>query len=424
MLATAQRASTLHVVSRRAMSTEISCAARGGTFHILMNRPTALNALNLAMIRDLSAGYAAAVADPSIHCVLLEGAGGKAFCAGGDVKGIWEAARAGAPITTADVSDNFFREEYVLNAAIASCPKPQISVWGKKPQILLATLVTYLIVFLMSFAMPSLCADGIVMGGGVGVSVHGTYRLTSERAMFAMPETNIGLFPDVGGSFFLSRLPGEIGTYVGLTGERLYAADLLYCGLATHYIPSEALPDLKTRLEACTGRPDVDSVLAELKASPTAANASQGSGLEAYRAKIDAAFRYDTMEDIFAHLQREADQEDAFSAKTLKTLQRMSPTSMKVTLRLLREARAQSGAAPLSACLQREFRAVQRCVSVPSDFFEGIRAALVDKDRNPKWQPAALEDVSAASVDEYFADLGEREWTTPPCLPPGFERVP
>ena len=144
------------------MSTEISCAARGGTFHILMNRPTALNALNLAMIRDLSAGYAAAVADPSIHCVLLEGAGGKAFCAGGDVKGIWEAARAGAPITTADVSDNFFREEYVLNAAIASCPKPQISVWGKKPQILLATLVTYLIVFLMSFAMPSLCADGIV----------------------------------------------------------------------------------------------------------------------------------------------------------------------------------------------------------------------------------------------------------------------
>ena len=267
-------------------------------------------------------------------------------------------------------------------------------------------------------------ADGIVMGGGVGVSIHGAYRVATEKAMFAMPETNIGLFPDVGGSYFLSRLPGELGTYMGLTGDRLHAADLLYAGLATHYTPSTAVPALKERLEACTSAADVDAVLGQLANETEAQSAAQGSMLEANRAAIDAAFGYDSMEEIFAHLAKAAQAGNEFATKALKTLQRMSPTSMKLTLRLLREARATAGATPLSTCLQREYRAVQRCVTVPSDFFEGIRAALVDKDRTPKWEPPDLEGVSVRALDEYFSSLGDREWTTPPQMPAGFDRAP
>lgn len=262
------------------------------------------------------------------------------------------------------------------------------------------------------------------MGGGVGVSIHGAYRVATENAMFAMPETNIGLFPDVGGSYFLSRLPGELGTYIGLTGDRLHAADLLYAGLATHYTPSEAVPALKAKLESCRSAADVAAMLSELADSPDAKIAAQGSLLEANRAAIDAAFAYDSMEEIVAHLAKVAEGGDEFAAKALKTLQRMSPTSMKVTLRLLREARTTGGAAPLSTCLQREFRVVQRCVTVPSDFFEGIRAALVDKDRNPKWEPSTLEGVSTSAVDDYFSALGDREWLTPPPLPAGFVTPP
>ena len=340
------------------------------------------------MVRDLWAAYEAAAADSSVHCLLLEGAGGKAFCAGGDVKGVWEAGRSGEPVTKDSVTDAFFREEYALNAAIAGCPKPQVSVW-----------------------------DGIVMGGGVGVSIFGKYRIATEKSMFAMPETNIGLFPDVGGSYFLSRLPGELGTYIGLTGDRLYAADLLHCGLATHFVPSDSLPELTASLSACTSVADVDAIFAKRGASAEASAAAQGSMLEQRRSQIDAAFGFETMEEVMLHL---ADQpgDDDFSAKTLKTLGRMSPTSMKIALRLLREARRDKSAAPLSAALAREFRVVQRCVTPPADFFEGIRAALVDKDRSPKWQPPTVDGVGAERVEEHFASLGGRELDMPRL--PGF----
>ena len=278
----------------------------------MLQRPKALNALNLQMIRELWAAYERAGADASVRCLLLEGAGGKAFCAGGDVKGVWQEAQ-----TDAETSSIFFREEYALNAAIAGCPKPQVSVW-----------------------------DGIVMGGGVGLSVHGAYRVATERTMFAMPETNIGLFPDVGGSHFLAAMPGELGTYIGLTGHRLGAADLLYSGLATHYIPSAAVTELPAALGACASAADVEAALTEL-GGPDAPSSSVGGGvLEQQRSLIDEAFAHDTIEAILAHLvsiqgdaTRHADAVD-FATATLGTLGRMSPTSMKITLRLVREARA------------------------------------------------------------------------------------
>ena len=186
----------------------VRCETRGSLAFVTLARPKALNALTLGMVRALRPALDQCAADERVKCIVLAGEGGRAFCAGGDVRAVCEAAQAGG----SSLPDAFFREEYVLNHAIATSSTPQVSVW-----------------------------DGIVMGGGAGLSVHGRFRVASEKALFAMPETGIGLFPDVGGSFFLSRLPGELGTYVGLTGDRLKAAELLYCGLATHYAPSSAL---------------------------------------------------------------------------------------------------------------------------------------------------------------------------------------
>lgn len=364
---------------------DVLVSTSGACTTFTLSRPKALNALTLPMVRSLTEGYTKAAADPAVRCLLVEGEGGKAFCAGGDVRAVWEAGRVGGGGTASDgevITDAFFREEYALNAAIAGSPKPQVSVW-----------------------------DGIVMGGGVGVSVHGAFRVATEKAMFAMPETNIGLFPDVGGSHFLSLLPGELGTYIGLTGQRLSAADLIYCGLATHHVPSQAMPELGPTLASCASADDVEAALARLGRD---AELQPGeSHLARARAEIDAAFAYDTMEEVVAHLQRIGEREpEGFGAKTLATLLKLSPTSLKITLRLLREARAgKDGPAPLTACLVREFRVVQRCVTPPSDFFEGIRAALVDKDRNPQWSPSSLEQVSAQDVDAYFAPLGAQELT-------------
>lgn len=252
------------IANRRLMSSDVIIANRGSVAHFTLNRPKALNALTLPMVRNLNEAYAAAVANPEIHCILMDGAGGKAFCAGGDVKSVWDAARPGAAKTGLNsepyLPDAFFREEYALNAAIAGCPKPQVSIW-----------------------------DGFVMGGGAGVSVHGAYRVATERAAFAMPETNIGIFPDVGGSYFLSKLPGELGTYIGLTGTRLSAADLLYCGLASHHVPSAALPELVDALSGCKGPADVANHLARLGEGALDVDPSRSS-LARDRNEIDSMF--------------------------------------------------------------------------------------------------------------------------------------
>ena len=222
-------------LSRRMMSTKptqsyISCERRGSLAAIALQRPRALNALNLEMVRELQAAFQDASTDASVRCLLLTGEG-KAFCAGGDVKAVMLAAKEEPP-ARGNIADAFFREEYTLNAALAASDKPQVSVW-----------------------------DGICMGGGAGLSVHGKFRVATEKALFAMPETNIGLFPDVGASHFLSSLPGGLGPYLALTGCRLGPADLLYSGLATHYVPSSTLPSLAAALEGCGSSDDVSAAL-------------------------------------------------------------------------------------------------------------------------------------------------------------------
>ena len=381
--------------SSSAAESFVEVTARGSCLSITLARPKALNSLTLPMVRDLHKAFQSAADEPSIGCILLEGAGGKAFCAGGDVKGIAIAGKEPPPAgDEPPITDAFFREEYALNAAIGGSPKPQVSVW-----------------------------DGIVMGGGVGLSVHGKYRVCTEKAMFAMPETNIGLFPDVGGSHFLASLPGELGTYIGLSGARLHAADLLHAGLATHFVPSSALPELSPALSSCTSAADVDGVLTKLSQPVDALPAdAKPPTLAPNREAIDAALGYDSIEEILSALERMSasstagdDGKAAFAAATLSTLSKMSPTSLKLTLRLLREAREGQGVnAPLTRCLEREFRVVQRCVTPgkqlgSDDFFEGIRAALIDKDRKPVWSPSEPQGVGAADVDAYFEGLGDKE---------------
>jgi enoyl-CoA hydratase len=254
---------------------------------------------------------------------------------------------------------DFYREEYRLDTLIKRYPKPYVAL-----------------------------IDGVVMGGGVGVSVHGSHRIAGDRLTFAMPETGIGLFPDVGGTYFLPRLPGEIGMYLGLTGARLKAADALYCGIVTHYVPSRRLADLKAALIAGG---DIDETAAAFAADP-------GPPLLAERrADIDRHFDKDSVEDILASLDGAGEE---WAAKTAAILRGKSPTSLKITFRQLR-----AGAGlDFEQCMKLEFRIVSR-IFRGVDFFEGTRAVVIDKDHKPKWRPARLDQVSDTDIDAYFAPL-------------------
>jgi len=354
-------------MSTAATASEVALQRRGRLACITLTRPKALNALTLPMVRELHAALDQSSSDPSVSCILLSGEG-KAFCAGGDVKGLMLAALKEPPARGA-LADAFFREEYQLNAVIAASQKPQVSIW-----------------------------DGFCMGGGAGISVHGAFRIATEKTVFAMPETNIGMFPDVGASFFLSTLPGSLGPCLALTGARLGPADVLYTGLATHYIPSSSIPELIRKLEAC------DNAAAAVRDACDSLAADPGTPpLAAVRPTIDRCFGHDSVEEILAALRGMP--ESDWAHETLVGLHKMSPTACKVTLRLLREAKGLS----LDACLRAEFRACQRFMLQPSDFFEGIRAALVDKDKSPRWDPPTIADVTDEHVDEFFVPLGERE---------------
>lgn len=363
-----------------AKAVEAFVEVHGRLASFVLNRPKALNALNLPMVHTLTAAYERCVADPAISCILMRGAGGKAFCAGGDVKGVWQAASGvGDPPPDPSLPDTFFRDEYTLNAAIAACPKPQVSLW-----------------------------DGIVMGGGAGLSVHGRYRIASERALFAMPETMIGFVPDVGASHFLSRLPGALGEYLALTGVRIGPADLLHTGLATHFVPSGSIESLEGSLRGCADDAAIASALASKSTS-----APGDAPLANLHEEIDRCFGADSIEEIESRLELEASSgarsgagsgaagDGEWAKDALVAMRAVSPTSLRLALRLVREGRRRS----LHECLQAEFRVSQRLMVQPSDFFEGIRAALVDKDKQPRWAaPPAAEEI-----DAHFAMLGERE---------------
>ncbi len=336
---------------------EILFEASGGVGLVTLNRPQALNALTLGMVRALDKQLRAWMGDPNVRCVLIQGAGDRAFCAGGDIRALYDSGKSKSGTLTAD----FYREEYRLNRLIKRYPKPYVAL-----------------------------IDGVVMGGGVGVSVHGSHRIATERTLFAMPETGIGLFPDVGGSYFLPRSPGRVGFYLGLTGARIKAADCLYAGIATHYVPSGALGSLIDALRKNAGDAVTD-VVARFAVSPGKAP------LEQDRDTMDRCFAESSIEAIQNALEADGS-EWAKGART--AMGEKAPTCEKVTLRQLEHGRTMA----FEDCMVMEFRLSQRAMAA-HDFYEGVRAAVIDKDRAPKWRPASLAEVSDADIEAWFAPL-------------------
>jgi len=341
---------------------EILFDRRGRLGLVTLNRPKTLNAVTLGMIHALHAQLRAWRGDDGISAVAIQGAGEKAFCAGGDIRALYDLP----PDRRVPEGARFYGDEYRANRAIFRYAKPYVGL-----------------------------IDGIVMGGGVGVSFHGRHRVAGDRTLFAMPETAIGLFPDVGGSHLLSRAPGRTGLYLGLTGARLKAADLVALGLATHYVPSEDGAAFKAALETETP----EAALARFARDP-------GPGpLAPHRATIDRCFAGDTIEAIFAALAAEGTE---WARQTLDGLQTKSPLSMKITLRQI----LAGAALDFEGCVRMEFRLACRFLT-GQDFFEGVRAVLVDKDHTPRWQHRRIEDVTAAEVDAYFAPLPQGDLTFP-----------
>jgi enoyl-CoA hydratase len=321
---------------------------------VTLDRPQALNALTLDMAMQLDQTLVEWASDPAVAAVAIRSVGGRAFCAGGDIRALYEAGRRNDPYAS-----EFYRTEYRLNHRIKTFGKPYVAL-----------------------------LDGITMGGGVGLSIHGSHRAVTGRCQFAMPETGIGFFPDVGGSWFLPRCPGALGTYLGLTGARIGAADMLYCGLATHHVDDVAA--LRELLE----RESVDAVLERHAKVPGPAPLAQ------HRAAIDRCFAAETVEEVLAGLESEG---TPWARETVSVLRRKSPTSLKVTMRQL-----QIGATldSFAAAMRMEFRLARHFMR-SVDFYEGVRAAVIDKDQAPRWQPASFEEVSDEAVAQYFEPLAE-----------------
>ena len=331
---------------------------------ITLNRPKALNALTLDMAVRMTTVLRQWADDPDVGAILLDGAGERAFCAGGDIRALYDGAKAGSSLPA-----QFWSTEYRLDVLIARYPKPVIAVM-----------------------------DGLVMGGGVGLSTHAAHRVVTERSAIAMPEVGIGYFPDVGASFVLARAPGYTGTYLALTGERIGAADAIYCGLADINIPAAKLVSLS---EALGDRRGTDGVRARL--ATLSAPAADGK-MAAARRWIDACYGADDAENIVARLVAE---KDDTARAALAIMQKASPTSLKVTLRNIRSALSFKR---VEESFQQDFRVSLACIA-GHDFIEGIRAQIVDKDRNPAWKPKELADVTPAMVDRHFQSVGALELT-------------
>lgn len=331
----------------------------GRAAHITLNRPKALNALTHAMVRRIDEALTAWEKDPAVETVVLTGAGERGLCAGGDIRAIHDDARDGDGTATAD----FWRDEYRLNARIARYPKPYVAVM-----------------------------DGIVMGGGVGVSAHGRVRIVTERSRVALPETGIGFVPDVGGTYLLGLAPGELGTHLALTGAHIGAGDALLCGLADHHVPSASLRDF---VDDLAWLPEREALARHVRAAPP-------GDLAGHREWIDVCYAADTVEEIVRRLLAHGAPAAEQAAATLLS---KSPTALKVTLASLRRAR-QLG--PLERVLEQEYRV--SCASLASpDLVEGIRAQVIDKDREPRWSPATLTEVADTDVQRFFTPLGARE---------------
>ncbi|MEU8764301.1 enoyl-CoA hydratase/isomerase family protein [Streptomyces sp. NPDC048659] len=331
---------------------DVLVRTEGRAGFLTLNRPRAINALTHAMVRTLDETLTAWEHDPAVETVVILGAGERGLCAGGDIRAIHDDARAGGHATP-----GFWRDEYRLNARIARYPKPYVALM-----------------------------DGIVMGGGVGVSAHGSLRVVTERSRIAMPETGIGFVPDVGGTRLLGRAPGELGLHLALTGTPVGAADAILTGLADRYVPSADLPALT---DALTRHTAAEAVAAHARPVPPGVLAAQ-------RAWIDACYAADTVEDLVARL---TDSGVPEAKETAGVLLGRSPMALKATLAAVRRAR---GLDSLEAALDVEYRLSCAALSSP-DLVEGIRAQVVDKDRDPHWNPATLAEVTAADVERWFA---------------------
>ena len=327
---------------------------RGRAAVVTLNRPDTLNAISLDMVRRLDAILDEAEADPAVAHVIVRAAGKRAFAAGGDIRALYDWGRAGRPELF-----GFFREEYRLNARIKRFPKPYVAV-----------------------------IHGIVMGGGAGISIHGSHRIVTERVAFAMPEVGIGFVPDIGGSHFLTRMPGRTGLHLGLTGTRIGAADMLWAGLATHVVAHDRREKV---VRALAEADSLDAALRDLATDPGP------SRLAAEREAIDSLFARDSVEEILLAAESGPGPAGDLARNVAAALRTHCPTSLKVARRLLAIADGQA----LETCLVNEFRVVSRMVQRP-DFYEGVRAAVIDKDRNPQWRPARLEEVSESDIDALF----------------------
>ncbi|MBC3986560.1 enoyl-CoA hydratase/isomerase family protein [Streptomyces sp. AC536] len=337
---------------------DVLTRVRGRSATLTLNRPKALNSLSHAMVRALDAALTAWEHDDAVRTVVIEGAGERGLCAGGDIRAIYEDARAGGTASRA-----FWRDEYVLNAHIARYPKPYVALM-----------------------------DGIVMGGGVGVSAHGGVRVVTERSTVAMPEVGIGFVPDVGGTHLLASAPGELGTHLALTTDRMAAGGAIACGFADHFVPAERLDAFKAALETDTPAEAVDRF-----AAPTPA-----SEWDEHREWIDACYAADSVEEILTRLR---DCGVPAAKEAAERVAGKSPTALKVTLSALRRARRLGALEPV---LDQEYRVSCAALTTP-DLVEGVRAQVVDKDRRPRWSPAHLAEVSPADVERFFADLGPEE---------------
>jgi enoyl-CoA hydratase/carnithine racemase len=332
---------------------------------IRLNRPKAINAMTLEMSLGVDAALDRFEHDPAIAVIVLEGAGERGLCAGGDIRSLYESSRTGG-----DLGKIFWRQEYVMNARIAKYGKPYVAFM-----------------------------DGLVMGGGVGLSAHARHRVVTEKTKLAMPEVGLGFFPDVGGTWLLSRIGGEIGTYFGLTGQTMNGPDAIFARFADAVVPSGKLPALRAALTSV--RPGATSAEVDAIIAGFATGESAGP-VAARQASIDRWFAHDRMEDILTELRRD---DSELAQSTLNALNEKSSRGMVVTLKLLRLGR---GSASLEDCLVREYRAALE-VFRSDDFREGVRAAVIDKDRNPRWSPPRVQDVTPEMLAPYFADIGADE---------------
>jgi 3-hydroxyisobutyryl-CoA hydrolase len=357
--------SVLSQIAKRTMSStesEVLFDCDGAARIITLNRPKALNALNLSMVRQIYPQMKKWLNDDKAGLVFIKGAGEKAFCAGGDVLSVTQSAKSGGTI-----HKEFFREEYMLNYLIGTYKLPYVAL-----------------------------IDGITMGGGCGLSIHGDFRVATEKTLLAMPETALGLFPDVGGSFFLPRLPGKLGMMLALTGYRLKGADVFHSGLATHYVESKNIAEIENELiklpKSKCNNERIDKILNKFTPEHV-----PGFSLQSHLETVNTTFNGKSVENIIEKLTAKGDD---FSKKQVDELMKMSPTSLKVTYQQL----INGSVSDFPSVFTMEHRMGYHFLEA-NDFYEGCRAILIDKDKDPKWKPSKLEDVSVDTVNKYFGPV-------------------